>query len=255
VVRGLLVFLCALCACDDDTTSNGGPAPTEAGASGTPAPGVAAWSTCFTPSAEVDTCEKLCAQQGQGCATTCATGTRTASNQQAAALTWDGDGCSCGNPRCPAPDRATGWAERCDVSGFATDGNALPRTSVQCCCQPGASSPEPSACDDLTQGMWIKQPAPTPMCATDGLAGHEELNFEPSQPEGAWAVQWACFEGELVARGASQYELNADGCTGMVFGAFFEVVGDTLTLHAGGERSYKHNADAPKRPGNPALGT
>lgn len=254
----LFLFLCAISACGNDTTPSSGTAGNGGvGASGTTAPSVAAWSSCFTPTSDIDTCEKHCAQQGQRCATSCSTGTLTESSREAASLTWDGVACTCGNPRCPAPDRATGVSPRCDASGFATEGNALPRTSVQCCCQDGAASPAlPRACDDLTRGVWIKQPEPTPMCAVDGLAGYEELNFEPSQPEGEWAVQWACFQGELAARGASMYELDMGGCSGTVFGSSFDVVGDTLTLHSGSAaRTYVHAPDAPKRPGNPALGT
>jgi hypothetical protein len=138
-----------------------------------------------------------------------------------------------------------------------TDGNAFPRTSVQCCCQAGVSNAKPPSCDELTLGVWIKQPVPDPMCATDGTAGYEELNFEPSQPNAsAQAVQWACFGGTLAARSGGAYELYQDGCSGTVWGFYFMVVGDTLTVHYGssGPRSYKHAPDAPKRPGNPAIG-
>src|SRR5438105_3085897 len=97
----LALLLCTSSGCGDHA------------AAGMTTPTAPAWSTCFTPSGDIDTCDKYCAKQGRGCATSCDTGTLTGSSRQAASLTWDGPACSCASPRCPAPDRATGWGEVC----------------------------------------------------------------------------------------------------------------------------------------------
>ena len=257
VLRCLLIFLLAV-GCNESTS----PSPDEQseGLDATVPPAPGRWSACFNPTPDIDNCADYCAQQGLTCTAMCSTETRTSTPRMlAASLTWDGLGCNCDNPRCPASDRATGWSDLCEVPGFATQGNAVARASVQCCCREGAPDPAQvvaSQCDDLMTGMWVTEPVPEPLCVADGTGDYEELNFDTWEPDHVMVVQWKCRGSEFVAGFSSPYELSEDGCSGnLAETTYFRVAGDTLTVQwAGNPREYKHRPSVTKRIGNPSLG-
>jgi len=213
----------------------------------------ATWSACFASTADVDSCDAYCAQQGGHCATTCRTDGLVAS-EEAAALTWDGPACTCDNPRCPPYEVATGSGALCGARDFITDGTAYGIGSVQCCCAPGPGSESQVECDDVATGMWITQPVATPLCG--GAGDYEELGFERMGDMGDWAVRWGCFDGELISRSGMAYALGEDGCSGTFADTFhFTIDGDVLTvLWSNGERDYQHAPEAPKRIRDPASG-
>jgi hypothetical protein len=109
-------------------------------------------------------------------------------------------------------------------------------------------------CDELTPGMWVTEPAPSPLCGADGSGDYEELGFNDMPASGAVneAVQWTCFDGALAPRSSTSYELAADGCGGTLGGGgfYFTVAGDLLTIYWDGNegREYRHMPNAPKRP-------
>lgn len=251
----MLVMVGAACG-DGDRGSGKGMDAAIAG-SGAPVTQQPVWSACFTPPDGIETCDAYCASQGTHCETSCETGSATTSNHEASALAWNGPVCNCSGPRCDAVGLAYGWGDACGAIGFTTLGGEYVLGSARCCCAPGEVEVPTPMCDSLGPGVWITGPEPSPTCGADGNGDHEELNFVDTEMLGVGphAVRWVCTFAGFAPRSASVYELQPDGCSGLIFGSFFTVDGDVLTAHwSEGPREYHHMPDAMKRAGDPLLG-